>query len=59
MSKSETISNRVLNRRGARELEPREQQYVAGGTTTGCFSTTIHENGRTILDFGCDPNFPV
>jgi hypothetical protein len=47
------VSNRVLNRRGARELTPEEQEYVAGGTT-GCHGTSLHKNGP-IVDVSCDP----
>lgn len=47
--------NRVLSRVGARELTPEEANYVGGGQTTGCFSTSLHKNGP-IVDFGCDPN---
>lgn len=48
------MSNRVLNRMGARELTPEEQEYVAGGTT-GCRGTSLHKNGP-IVDVACDPS---
>ena len=47
------MSNRVLTRRGARELSPEEVQHVAGGTT-GCHGTSLHKNGP-IVDVACDP----
>lgn len=50
------MSNRVLNRRGARELTPEEVEQ-AKGVGTGCFSTQTVPGGP-IDDFGCDPNFP-
>jgi hypothetical protein len=49
----QNTSNRVLNRRGARELSPEEVQHVAGGTT-GCHGTSLHKNGP-IVDVACDP----
>ncbi len=49
------MSNRVLNRQGARELTTEEVQHVAGGTTTGCRGTSLHKNGP-IVDVLCDPN---
>jgi hypothetical protein len=49
----QNISNRVLNRRGARELTPEEVQHVAGGTT-GCHGTSLHKGGP-IVDVQCDP----
>lgn len=49
------MSDRVLNRVGARELTPEEwDQTTGGGGTTGCFATSLHKNGPT-TDFGCDP----
>ena len=48
------MSNRVLTRRGARELTPEEVQHVAGGTT-GCHGTSLHKNGP-IVDVLCDPS---
>jgi hypothetical protein len=50
----QTMSNRVLTRRGARELTPEEVQHVAGGTT-GCRGTSLHKNGP-IVDVECDPS---
>ena len=38
------MSNRVLNRMGARELTTEEIQHVAGGTT-GCRGTSLHKMG--------------
>jgi hypothetical protein len=49
----QNISNRVLNRIGARELTPEEVKHVAGGTT-GCRGTSLHKNGP-IVDVECDP----
>jgi hypothetical protein len=48
------MSNRVLNRMGARELTTEEVQHVAGGTT-GCHGTSLHKNGP-IIDVLCDPS---
>jgi hypothetical protein len=48
------MSNRVLNRVGARELKPEEVEHVAGGTT-GCHGTSLHKNGP-IVDVLCDPS---
>jgi hypothetical protein len=48
------VSNRVLNRMGARELTSEEVQHVAGGTT-GCHGTSLHKNGP-IVDVLCDPS---
>jgi hypothetical protein len=51
------MSNRVLNRLGARELTPEEVDNVAAGTTTtGCRGTSLHKNGP-IVDILCDPAF--
>jgi hypothetical protein len=50
------MSNRVLNRVGARELTPEEVESVAAGTTTGCRGTSLHKNGP-IVDVLCDPAF--
>jgi hypothetical protein len=47
------LSNRVLTRRGARELSPEEVQHTAGGTT-GCHGMSLHKNGP-IVDVACDP----
>jgi hypothetical protein len=49
----QNISNRVLNRMGARELTLAEVQHVAGGTT-GCHGTSLHKGGP-IVDVQCDP----
>jgi hypothetical protein len=49
----QSMSNRVLTRRGARELTTDEVQHVAGGTT-GCHGTSLHKNGP-IVDVSCDP----
>jgi hypothetical protein len=48
------MSNRVLNRVGARNLTPEEAEKVAGGST-GCRGTSLHPNGP-IVDVLCDPN---
>ena len=53
--KGANMSNRVLNRVGARELTPEEAEQTAGGTTTGCRGTSLHKNGP-IIDVLCDPN---
>jgi hypothetical protein len=47
--------NRVLNRKGARELTAEEVEQ-AKGAGTGCFSTDTRPGGP-VDDFGCDPNF--
>ncbi|HLJ27762.1 MAG TPA: hypothetical protein VKY85_13710 [Candidatus Angelobacter sp.] len=49
------MSNRVLNRVGARELTPAEAEYVvgAGSTGTGCVGTSLHPHGP-IIDQKCD-----
>jgi len=49
------MSNRVLNRLGARELTPEEAEQTGGGTTTGCRGTSLHKNGP-IIDVLCDPS---
>lgn len=46
------MSNRVLNRKGARDLTPEEIEQ-AKGAGTGCFSTSTSPGGPTD-DFGCD-----
>jgi hypothetical protein len=48
------MSNRVLNRLGARELAPEEVQQVIGADT-GCRGTSIHPNGP-VVDILCDPS---
>jgi hypothetical protein len=48
------MSNRVLNRVGARQLTPEEVEQV-GGAATGCRGTSIHPGGP-IVDVLCDPN---
>lgn len=50
------MSNRVLNRAGARELTPDELEQIrgVGSTDTGCTGTSLHKNGP-IVDFKCDP----
>jgi len=50
----EILSNRVLNRAGARELTREELDHIAGGTT-GCHGTSLHKNGP-IVDVLCDPS---
>jgi hypothetical protein len=50
--KEQIVSNRVLNRKGARELTSEEiEQAAAAGT--GCFSTDTRPGGP-VDDFGCD-----
>ena len=56
IEKEQIMSNRVLNRVGARELTPEEVESVAAGTTTGCRGTSLHKNGP-IVDVRCDPAF--
>jgi hypothetical protein len=51
---SKDLSNRVLNRAGARELTTEEVQHIAGGTT-GCQGTSLHKGGP-IVDVRCDPS---
>ena len=48
------MSNRVLTRRGARELSSEEVKQV-GGAQTGCYGTSLHKNGP-VVDFACDPS---
>lgn len=50
------MSNRVLNRTGARELI-REELEEVNAAGTGCRGTTSNFNGRIDEDFMCDPNF--
>lgn len=49
------MSNRVLNRTGARDLTPEEVKQIrgTGATGTGCVGTSIHPNGP-IVDQKCD-----
>jgi hypothetical protein len=51
---SKNLSNRVLNRAGARELTTEEVQHIAGGTT-GCQGTSLQKGGP-IVDVRCDPS---
>jgi hypothetical protein len=55
LTKEQIMSNRVLNRVGARELTPAEAEYVvgAGSTGTGCVGTSLHPHGP-IIDQKCD-----
>jgi hypothetical protein len=48
------MSDRVLNRKGARELTPEEVNYIAGAQT-GCVGTSLHKGGP-IVDVKCDPS---
>jgi hypothetical protein len=48
------MTNRVLIRRGARELT-QEETELAQGAGTGCRGTTSNFNGRIDADFMCDP----
>jgi hypothetical protein len=41
------MSNRVINRRGARELTAEEMERVAAGQ---CVDTTCHSQGRPTFD---------
>jgi hypothetical protein len=50
------MSNRVLTRKGARELT-REELEKVDAAGTGCQGTTSNFNGRIDEDFKCDPNF--
>jgi hypothetical protein len=52
--KEQLMSNRVLNRVGARNLTSEEAEKVAGGAT-GCRGTSLHPNGP-IVDILCDPH---
>jgi len=50
------MSNRVLNRVGARQLTPEEVDNIAGGQSgTGCRGTSLHKGGP-IVDILCEPN---
>jgi hypothetical protein len=49
------MQDRVLNRRGAREMTKEEMEQVHGGTDTGCRGTKSNFNGRIDADFMCDP----
>ena len=53
--KGASMTNRVLNRTGARELTPEEMEQTrgVGGTHTGCVGTSIHKGGP-IVDQKCD-----
>jgi hypothetical protein len=55
------MSDRVLNRAGARELTPEEVEKIDGAQTTGlCVTTTIHEgSGPPITDQKCDVDGPA
>ena len=48
------MSNRVLNRVGARELTPEEIDRIRGAGT-GCRGTMSHFGNRIDEDFECDP----
>lgn len=49
------MSNRVLNRTGARDLTPAEVELIqaAGATGTPCVGTSLHPHGP-IVDQKCD-----
>lgn len=47
------MSDRVLTRRGARELTPEESEQIAGAQTIGCKGTTLHTGGP-VVDTFCD-----
>lgn len=49
------MSNRVLNRVGARVLTPSEAELIQGASATGtpCVGTSIHPGGP-IVDQKCD-----
>ena len=49
------MSDRVLIRRGAREMTQEETEQVNGGFDTGCRSTTSNFKGVPDFDFLCDP----
>jgi hypothetical protein len=55
------MSDRVLNRAGARELTPEEVEEIDGAQTTGlCVTTTIHPgSGPPITDQKCDVDGPA
>lgn len=48
------MSDRVLNRAGARELTPEEVDRIAVAQGTGCRGTSLHKNGP-IVDVLCEP----
>ncbi len=48
------MSNRVLNRTGARQLTPEEVERVSGAQT-GCRGTSLHPGGP-VVDVLCDPS---
>lgn len=55
MGKEPIMTNRVLNRTGARLLTPEEAEQIqaAGATGTPCVGTSIHPGGP-IVDQKCD-----
>lgn len=55
------MSDRVLNRTGARELRPEEVEKIDGAQTTGvCVTTTIHAGPLPpTTDHKCDIDGPA